>query len=223
MKIEVLGQYEHGAEAVHHALNLVISYLISVDLKESTPDKIALKNAPLALLNETSTADTVPSAIACFDIDATLLFDEENATLGIEPNRNVLMLLNRLHELGVEIHLITARRNDEEMRLETLKELHSSAINIEGKYKTLSLAPERHRSNMSTISRWKMECRRLIAMRYRCPITISIGDQWGDIVVLRTEDDLDKLDEVVGTENMPYVVVRTHDGCGLWGLKLRSD
>jgi hypothetical protein len=126
--------------------------------------------------------------------------------------------------LGVEIHLITARRDDEEMRQITLEELHGKdpEINVKGMYKSLFMAPEKERESMSTISRWKMESRKSIAQLYKCPITLSVGDQWGDCLVLNVDEDLDKLDDIVGVEEEPYVLMRPHDRVSLWALKLRA-
>lgn len=242
IQLEVIGQYDHGQEAVEHTLKLLISYLLS----NVNTTRLATKNAPDAILpcarppknfilassdesstessNENITDDEkAPRAIACFDIDDTILHDSDSSS-GIEPNFAVLQLLHRLHELGVEIHLITARRDDEEMRKITLEELHGKdkEVNVEGKYKSLSMAPEEDRDSMSTISRWKMERRKAIAQFYKCPITLSVGDQWGDCLVLNVDEDLDKLDDIVGVEEQPYVLMRPHDKVSLWALKLRA-
>jgi hypothetical protein len=226
IQLEIIGQFAHGQEAVEHTLKLMIAYLLS----NVNTTKLANKNAPDALAfnnkdetDETAETQVSPRAIACFDIDDTILHDSDS-TSGIEPNFAVLQLLHRLHELGVEIHLITARRDDEEMRQITLEELHGKdpQINVKGMYKSLFMAPEKERDSMSTISRWKMESRKSIAQLYKCPITLSVGDQWGDCLVLNVDEDLDKLDDIVGVENEPYVLMRPHDRVSLWALKLRA-
>jgi len=223
IQLEIIGQYAHGTEAVEHTLKLMISYLLS----NVNTAKLAAKNAPEALstLSKTNAAvqTSVPRAIACFDIDDTILHDSD-APSGIEPNFAVLQLLHRLHQLNVEIHLITARRDDEEMRKITLEELHGKdkEVNVEGMYKSLSMAPEKNRESMSTISRWKMESRKAIAQLYKCPITLSVGDQWGDCLVLNVDEDLDKLDDIVNVKDEPYVLMRPHDKVSLWALKLRA-
>jgi hypothetical protein len=225
IQLEIIGQYAHGTEAVEHTLKLMISYLLS----NVNTAKLAAKNAPEALLTQpkTNAIETnlfnVPRAIACFDIDDTILHDSD-APSGIEPNFAVLQLLHRLHQLNVEIHLITARRDDEEMRKITLEELHGKdrEVNVEGMYKSLSMAPEKTRESMSTISRWKMESRKAIAQLYKCPITLSVGDQWGDCLVLNVDEDLDKLDDIVNVKDEPYVLMRPHDRVSLWALKLRA-
>jgi hypothetical protein len=226
IQLEIIGQFAHGQEAVEHTLKLMIAYLLS----NVNTTKLANENAPDALAfnnkdetDETTETQLSPKAIACFDIDDTILHDSDS-TSGIEPNFAVLQLLHRLHELGVEIHLITARRDDEEMRQITLEELHGKdpQINVKGMYKSLFMAPEKERDSMSTISRWKMESRKSIAQLYKCPITLSVGDQWGDCLVLNVDEDLDKLDDIVGVENEPYVLMRPHDRVSLWALKLRA-
>jgi hypothetical protein len=236
IKLEIIGQYDHGREAVEHTLKLMISYLLSnVNTK-----KLAIKNAPDSILpcelvplefmaeedtdlNQNKFNKVGPRAIACFDIDDTILHDSDSNS-GIEPNFAVLQLLHRLYELNVEIHLITARKDDEEMRQITLEELHGKdkEINLQGMYKTLSMAPEKDRDSMSTISRWKMQRRKHIAQFYKCPITLSVGDQWGDCLVLNSDEDLEKLDTIVGVEEQPYVLMRPHDKVSLWALKLRA-
>lgn len=227
IQLEIIGQFAHGQEAVEHTLKLMIAYLLSnVNTtklaNENAPDALALKSEDNIETHELEEKQS-PRAIACFDIDDTILHDSDS-TSGIEPNFAVLQLLHRLHELGVEIHLITARRDDEEMRQITLEELHGKdpEINVKGMYKSLFMAPEKERESMSTISRWKMESRKSIAQLYKCPITLSVGDQWGDCLVLNVDEDLDKLDDIVGVEEEPYVLMRPHDRVSLWALKLRA-
>ena len=227
IQLEIIGQIAHGQEAVEHTLKLMIAYLLSnVNTtklaNENAPDALALKSEDNIETHELEEKQS-PRAIACFDIDDTILHDSDS-TSGIEPNFAVLQLLHRLHELGVEIHLITARRDDEEMRQITLEELHGKdpEINVKGMYKSLFMAPEKERESMSTISRWKMESRKSIAQLYKCPITLSVGDQWGDCLVLNVDEDLDKLDDIVGVEEEPYVLMRPHDRVSLWALKLRA-
>jgi hypothetical protein len=228
IQLEVIAQYEHSKQAVEHILKLFISYLLS----NVNTTRLAEKSAPCAIMPcdendrfrvEDPTHDGQVRAIACFDIDDTILHDSDSSS-GIEPNFAVLQLLHRLFELNVDIHLITARRDDEEMRTLTLEELHGKdpQVNVKGMYKSLSMAPEKERENMSTISRWKMKCRKSIAQYYKCPITVSVGDQWGDCLVLNSDDDLDKLDDIVGVKDEPYVVMRPHDKVSLWALKLRA-
>ena len=228
IQLEIIGQFAHGQEAVEHTLKLMIAYLLSnVNTtklaNENAPDALALKSSEDNIETQELEEKQSPRAIACFDIDDTILHDSDS-TSGIEPNFAVLQLLHRLHELGVEIHLITARRDDEEMRQITLEELHGKdpEINVKGMYKSLFMAPEKERESMSTISRWKMESRKSIAQLYKCPITLSVGDQWGDCLVLNVDEDLDKLDDIVGVEEEPYVLMRPHDRVSLWALKLRA-
>lgn len=228
IQLEIIGQFAHGQEAVEHTLKLMIAYLLSnVNTtklaNENAPDALPLKSSEDNIETQELEEKQSPRAIACFDIDDTILHDSDS-TSGIEPNFAVLQLLHRLHELGVEIHLITARRDDEEMRQITLEELHGKdpEINVKGMYKSLFMAPEKERESMSTISRWKMESRKSIAQLYKCPITLSVGDQWGDCLVLNVDEDLDKLDDIVGVEEEPYVLMRPHDRVSLWALKLRA-
>jgi hypothetical protein len=242
ISIEIISQFEHGQEATEHTLKLIVAYLLS----NVNPTHLAEQNAPDALKTKSNTSFTStgprdeedktnfsvlnkeikrthPTAIACFDIDDTLLHDSDSPS-GIEPNYAVLDLLKRLYELGVKIHLITARREEEDMRRLTIEELHGKdkEVNVEGMYESLSMAPEQERKNMSTISRWKMQTRKEIAQSYKCPITLSVGDQWGDCLVLNKDQDLETLDTIVGVESTPYILMRPHDQVSLWALKLRA-
>ena len=64
--------------------------------------------------------------------------------------------------------------------------------------------------------------RKEIAQSYKCPITLSVGDQWGDCLVLNKDQDLETLDTIVGVESTPYILMRPHDQVSLWALKLRA-
>jgi hypothetical protein len=207
--MKVVGQYSDGTKATDHAVDLVQGYITHItDSKKR--NKLTSVYAPS--VDQTSHA---PRALAVFDIDDTLLFDIQSKSV---PHKNVIDLLRRLHAMGVIIHLVTARLDVEDMRQDTLQDLQD--MGLSGLYTSLSLAPESARSSMSTVSRWKMETRLRIANSLSCPVTLTVGDQWGDMVVFENDDVIDKMDADTGAKFMPYVLVRPCDGVSLWGLKL---
>ena len=207
--MKVVGQYSDGSKAIDHSVDLVKGYIEHVnDAKKR--NKLSSIYAPH--IEESSEA---PRAIAVFDIDDTLLFDIKSKSV---PHKNVIDLLRRLHAMGVHIHLVTARLDVEDMREDTLKDLQD--MGLSGLYTSVSLAPESARLSMSTVSRWKMETRLRIARSLSCPVTLTVGDQWGDMVVFEDDGVIDKMDIETGAKFMPYVLVRPGDGVSLWGLKL---
>lgn len=216
--IQILGQFDDGMEAVTSALKLVSAYIATNVFAE--PTELAACYAPSvkfkkARVNTTSNQKTV----AVFDIDDTILFDSgEIQSDNVVPNHNVLELLKRIHELGVEIHLVTARLRDDEMHRATVEELENLGVgNI---YKSLTLAPESSRKTMATVSLWKMKQRQRIAESVGHPVLLTVGDQWGDMVVFKQENDIHILNEKYKALHMPYILSRVKDGVSLWGLKL---
>jgi hypothetical protein len=157
-------------------------------------------------------------ALCVFDIDDTLIFDNETDDVKLKKHEVVINLLMRLREVGANIHLITARVNDDEMRKETIKELE--LMNIP--YNSLTLAPQSARQNMATVSKWKMQTRRSIGALAKSPIALTVGDQWGDMIVLPDEEQINVLDSTYKTTDTPFIVLRPSDNVSLWGLKLQS-
>jgi hypothetical protein len=64
--------------------------------------------------------------------------------------------------------------------------------------------------------------RKEIAFKAQCPISITIGDQWTDIIAVQSEEEMKELDAgFLGFGNCAkYILVRPHDGISLLGLKL---
>jgi hypothetical protein len=97
-----------------------------------------------------------------------------------------------LYELGVEIHLITARLDCKEMIEASKEEMKELGV----KYHSLTLAPPYARKNMASVSQWKMLTRKSIAkLDTHNPIVLTVGDQWGDMVVLKTDDNIDEYND----------------------------
>jgi hydroxymethylpyrimidine pyrophosphatase-like HAD family hydrolase len=215
--MEILGQYSDGSEAVTHALKLVLAYTLEVQDAE-TKEHLAEKYAPEVLGRKISRRKNA-RAVVVFDIDDTLLFDVQVASArsqNIIPHQIVVDLLLRLRQLGAEIHLVTARLHDAAYFKETEKELKTLGI----VYNSLTLAPQKARVDMSSVSLWKMQIRKKIASETRGPITLTIGDQWGDMVVLTEDEQIDEYDEKFAANSVPYIVLRPADKVSLWGLKL---
>jgi hydroxymethylpyrimidine pyrophosphatase-like HAD family hydrolase len=215
--MEILGQYADGSEAVTHALKLVVAYTLEIQDAESK-EHLALNYAPEVLGRKISRRKNA-KAVVVFDIDDTLLFDVQvspSRGQNIIPHQIVVDLLHRLRQLGAEIHLVTARLHDEDYYKETEKELKTLGI----VYNSLTLAPEKARVDMAAVSQWKMQIRKKIASETRAPITLTIGDQWGDMIVLKEDDQIDEFDEKYTAHSVPYIVLRPADKVSLWGLKL---
>jgi hypothetical protein len=214
--MEILGQYTSGSDAVTHALRLVVSYILRASDAASKVE-LAEKYTPQVLSRKTVRKSS--DAVIVFDIDDTLLFDvkvTKQRKQSVIPHQVVVDLLHRLRQLGADIHLVTARLNEPSCFRETEEELKLLGIS----YNTLTLAPARARSCMADVSLWKMQMRKKIAAATRGPLTLTVGDQWGDMVVLREDDEIDELDEKYAANAMPYIVLRPDDGVSLWGLKL---
>ena len=216
----ILGQYSNGGEAVTHALSLVRGFM---SLDQTRKKTLASKYAPLSQGRGGAQRQTL-SATVVFDIDDTLLFDvtKKNQRVGVIPHQIIVDLLYKLCELGATVHLVTARLDDEEYVKETKNELSSLNI-LEGThYKTLTLAPPQCRVDMSKVSKWKMMQRKKLANDSKTGVTLTVGDQWGDMIVLSKDEKIDELDELYRVDSRPYLVVRPNDGVSFWGLKLPS-
>jgi len=210
--MKVLGSYKNAKEATTKALKTLISYMLDADSKMH--QDFAKQYAP-TILNESSTkikSKKSPLAVVVFDIDDTLLFGWDNVT----ENDEVVKLLKRLKDLKAEIHLITARLKSKEVNILTKE--HLKTLGLEDFYHSLSLAPDKYRTSMAEVSKWKMETRKSIASMYQIPITLTVGDQWGDMVVLDKDETILELDNQY--HHKLYHFVRPEDKVSLWGLKL---
>jgi hypothetical protein len=142
-----------------------------------------------------------------FDIDDTLIFDDNRGS----PNIQVKHLLDVAKAYGCKIHLITAREKSVDVSRWTRQELRRQGI----PYDTLSLAPKEKRKNMATISKWKATERSKWV-----PMLLTVGDQWGDIITIQSELDIDILDHEYATADSPWLLVMPNDGKSIYGLKL---
>jgi hypothetical protein len=209
--VELVSAFKQPAPAVAAALALVLAYR-----DRGHPARIADKYADqVAAAVHKEGASSKGKLAVVFDIDDTLIRDRSPRFV---LNPTVVQLHERLVELGAHVHLVTARANDAETLAWTRDQLKE--MGIRG-YTGLHLAPESRRGSMTDVSHWKMETRRSIARKVGAPIVLTVGDQWGDMVTLSDDADIDALDATFAPDK-PWKVVRPNDGVSLWGLKLRA-
>jgi hypothetical protein len=161
------------------------------------------------LLSDLMNANNVPEAHAVFDIDDTLIFDDNRQT----PNVQVKHLLEVARAHGCKIHLVTARERSADVIKWTRDELRRHGI----QYDSLALAPKKHRTTMASVSSWKHAER-----QKHKPVVISVGDQWGDMIQLTADDQIDALDKRHTVDEKPWVIVEPNDGVTMFGIKLKA-
>lgn len=211
--MKILSSYDDPHKATTKILSFIINYIRCIDVSSRHFD-IAKEYAPAVISSSFccygETAQR-PPALAVFDIDDTLIFDIERGII----NEDIFRLYRRLLHLGVELHLVTARHVS--MIPETVKQLKKHGIKG---FKSLSHAPEYARKTMAGVSRWKKEERQKIAINAKMAVTLTVGDQWGDMCVLVRDSDIDKYNSISPTKN--FHIIRSDDGVSLWGFKLPS-
>lgn len=156
-------------------------------------------------------------ACVVFDIDDTLIESEQGRSIA-ETQTLVKFCKNN----NIKIYFITARLKARDVILDTLKELESNNILIPEE--NLRLAPGSHRTTFAKISQWKSQARQSIRDEIGHPITFTLGDQWGDLIILKCEKELDILNrKFYKKDSLPgSILIRTEDNLSLWGLKLLS-
>lgn len=152
---------------------------------------------------------TAPVLHAVFDIDDTLIFDDERQT----PNIQVKHLLEVARAHGCKIHLVTARERSAEVTKWTRDELRKQGI----QYDSLALAPSKSRETMATVAAWKHSERARHA-----PVVVSVGDQWGDLLLLSEESDIALLNARHKTHETPWVIIEPKDSVTVYGVKLMA-
>jgi predicted HAD superfamily phosphohydrolase YqeG len=143
-----------------------------------------------------------------FDIDDTLIFDDNRQT----PNIQVKHLLEVAKAHGYKIHLVTAREKNNEVIKFTRDELRRHQIT----YDTLALAPKKSRGSMTDVALWKHSER-----SKHLPV-LSVGDQWGDILPLGSDFDIDALNEFFKVKDGPWLLIEVNDKITKFGLKLMA-
>jgi hypothetical protein len=169
----------------------------------------AIQHACFVLSEYLSTLSPHAKLEAVFDIDDTLIFDDARNT----PNIQVKHLLEVARAYGCKIRLITAREKSPEVLKWTRDELKKHGI----QYESLSLAPKKVRTSMASISAWKAAERKKFA-----PVALTVGDQWGDIITIENDEQIDELNELLKTLDGPWLLVEPNDGRAKYGLKLMA-
>jgi hypothetical protein len=88
------------------------------------------------------------------------------------------------------------------------------------RYERLYLCPDHERETPVTVSNFKARCREEIARENGVCVTLTVGDQWSDLLRLKSEDDMRRHSRLV--KSAPYSIVRPNDGIAVWGLKLKE-
>lgn len=157
-----------------------------------------------------------PPSVIVFDIDDTLKHENE-------PHTEIINLFLRLQndkKINSRIYIVTARVNDKDYIRETRNEL-KNVYGIDN-YQELIHAPNKYRKNLGDVAVWKESKRKCTSEDSNAPyVVLTVGDQWGDLLPLKTEKEIDTLDKLYGSQN--YMLIRPEDGVSLWGLKLPSS
>jgi len=157
-----------------------------------------------------------PPPVIVFDIDDTLLVKKT------KPNKPIINLFNKIKDdksLHAHIYIVTARMNTPSYVEETRKEL--LGVDVYG-FRDLIHAPNKYRNNLGDVAVWKQDERIASVLNSKSPyVVLSVGDQWGDILPLKSESEIDTLNKMYGDKN--YSLMRTNDGISLWGLKLPAN
>jgi predicted HAD superfamily phosphohydrolase YqeG len=178
--MKIIGKYQSLVQAIKHTCNLISEHITSND----------------------------GDHCAVFDIDDTLIFDDQNET----PNIQVKHLLEVARAYGYKIHLITARERNPTVMKWTRDELRRHSI----QYETLVLAPKKSRDNMASVALWKH------SERSKHKPVLSVGDQWGDLILIKSENDIPKFDEQHNSAEHPWILFCPNDGVTKFALKLMS-
>jgi len=141
-------------------------------------------------------------ASVVFDIDDTIVFDDGHET----PNIQIKHLLGVVKAYGFQIHLVTAREHSATNIKWTRDEMRRHGI----VYDTLALCPKKMRTTMDVVAKWKNDER----LKHQ-PVILTVGDQWGDLMQLSDETDIDKLDKMHNTAACPWLLIKTSLGYGL--------
>lgn len=164
----------------------------------------AIQHASI-LLSELAIGDDLN---VVFDIDDTLIFDDNRQT----PNIQVKHLLQVARAHGYKVHLVTAREKNNEVIKWTRDELRRHGI----QYDSLALAPKKSRESMASVALWKH------AQRTIHKPVLSVGDQWGDLIILNDDEDIDRLNAIFKVKEGPWLLVEVNDKVTKYGLKLMA-
>lgn len=158
--------------------------------------------------------------VVVLDIDATVLRNADE----VEPCRGVVVeagrhIYDRARDLGLEVHLVTARLARPDVRRFTERQLHCLGYRD---FASLAMRPPEVRSGPA-ISAYKRRARRGVANRTGKSIVVNVGDQWFDLVRYRDVERRASLE--AATSHMPFVLFSNQDDEPRvrWHLKLPGE
>ena len=161
---------------------------------------------------------TPSNFMVIFDIDSTLLINTPFGVAGnpcqATPIIEILRILNLALISHMKVFLVTARVDTTENRLSTLNQLRCLGITH---FHGLYMRPATVGANVTNISIFKLECRRMLASHNRKQIFLNIGDQWSDHFIT-TNDKNTELDNFY--RNKHVVFQPPSDSFSMWSLKL---
>lgn len=177
--------------------------------------------------------------VLVFDIDDTLLTERNDDEYQCLEHVRSLLTESR-KRLGAKVYIITAREDDPagEVKAWTARQLDKIGISRRRDYDELFLIPGKMRLNKGLVSQAKFDIRRRICQELaREKITLSIGDQWTDIVRFDKEKDIPRFDSMVSAtpsgqhvdvtnrkrrtaEDNDHKIIRVNNEYVIWGLKL---
>lgn len=154
------------------------------------------------------TVDPLKPPSIVVDIDNTIIFDDGRNTINLQ----IKHLLDVAKSHSCKIHLVTAREKNTEVMKFTREELRRLCI----PYDTLALSPKKSRGSMASVSAWKH------SERAKHNTILSIGDQWGDCLLLTSDSDIDMLDVIHNAREGPWIILKPNDGVTLYGMKIMA-
>lgn len=155
--------------------------------------------------------------VAVFDVDDTLLteYDSEISFVSKHPVVQLFRMVSEMKDAFVFV--VTARTPDG--RDYTLCQL--AHIGVVLPPERLFLCPDNMREEgFAGVATFKAHVRSRLAEMFKTPVTVTVGDQFTDIVDLASREEREAIYEKLKIERRHHAVVRPNDGGSVWGLKL---
>lgn len=118
--------------------------------------------------------------VVVFDIDATVLYNNNDQIVNAEPNFKVQPLYDIARSLRIPVHFVTARIGTPENRAQTVRQLIALGFNW---FDSLYMRPVDTPATYDAIGRYKLSARRAIERAGNKRILLNVGDQWTDLLV----------------------------------------
>lgn len=117
--------------------------------------------------------------VIVFDIDATVLYNNNDQVVNAEPNFKVQPLYDVARSLRVPVHFVTARIGTPDNRAHTMRQLIALGFNW---FDSLYMRPVDTPTTYDAIGRYKLSARRAIERAGNKSILLNVGDQWTDLL-----------------------------------------